>query len=74
MLHSFLITAGAFAIFFVFIGIRIILKKDGQFRGSCSSQNITGDDTCSICGRETDEGCGEEDAAMAAALAEENKK
>ena len=42
--------------------------KDGQFRGSCSSQNVTGDEECSICGRKEDEGCGEEDKLMQAAI------
>lgn len=50
-------SAGAFALFFVCLGIKIILLKDGKFSGSCSSQNVTGDGSCSICGREDMSSC-----------------
>ena len=43
------------ALCFAGIGIRIILLKDGKFRGSCSSQNVTGDDSCSICGKKAED-------------------
>ena len=72
MFEQILITAAVFALFFVFVGVRIILKKDGTFRGSCSSQNITGDDTCSICGKSTGESC-KMDEAMEAAIEQEKE-
>ncbi|NQZ60230.1 MAG: hypothetical protein HRT88_22495 [Lentisphaeraceae bacterium] len=64
-------------LFFPFLAIRVILKKDKSFRGSCGSMNITGDGsgTCSICGRTEDEVCGSEDLpsdAMKAAIAAES--
>jgi len=58
-------TAGAFALFFVCLGVKIILLKDGKFSGSCSSQNVTGDGSCSICGRSDRSGCeNDQDEAM----------
>ena len=48
---------GAIALLFCGVGIRILLVKDGKFRGSCSSQNITGDEKCSICGKSDPSGC-----------------
>lgn len=63
----------AFAIFFIGIGIRMFLVKDGEFRGSCSSQNVTGDEECQICGRKTDEGCGNEDDELMKAAIEAEK-
>lgn len=34
-----LLTIGVFALFFVGLSIRILLKKDGEFKGTCASQN-----------------------------------
>ena len=34
-----LITIGFIAIFFVLMSVRLILKKDGEFKGTCASQN-----------------------------------
>lgn len=34
-----LLTIGIFALFFVGLSIRILLKKDGEFKGTCASQN-----------------------------------
>ncbi len=48
---------GAIMLFFCGLGIRIILLKNGKFRGSCSSQNVTGDGSCTICGRTDTSGC-----------------
>ena len=56
-MENILWTAGVIALFFVCLGIKIILLKDGKFKGSCGSMNITGDGTCSICGRTETEGC-----------------
>ena len=52
---------------FAFIGIRVLLGKDKSFRGSCGSMNVTGnngEESCSICGRKSDEACGSEEEAM----------
>lgn len=38
MLHFFL-TALLMGVFFSFLAIRIILKKEGEFSGTCASQN-----------------------------------
>lgn len=66
-------------LFFPLVAIRVILKKDKSFRGSCGSMNITGDEsgTCSICGRSEGEACGSEDIpseSMKAAIAAENRR
>lgn len=34
-----LITIGFIALFFVLMSVRLILKKDGEFKGTCASQN-----------------------------------
>jgi hypothetical protein len=34
-----LITIGLIALFFVLMSVRIILKKEGEFKGTCASQN-----------------------------------
>ena len=48
------------AFVFVGIGIKIILKKDGKFAGTCASQspflNKEGE-TCGFCGKTVDEMC-----------------
>ncbi|MBI3141635.1 MAG: hypothetical protein HYZ16_02285 [Bacteroidetes bacterium] len=49
-----IIGAGAMTLAFVLIGIRMVLLKNGEFRGTCSSNNpllaekMGG--TCSVCG------------------------
>ncbi|MCM8528729.1 MAG: hypothetical protein NE327_19545 [Lentisphaeraceae bacterium] len=62
---------GAILLLFCGVGIRILLLKDGKFRGSCSSQNITGDEKCSICGKTDPAGCeNNEDSTLNKSLAE----
>ena len=56
-MENILWTVGAITFFFICLGIRIILLKDGKFRGSCSSQNVSDDGSCSICGRTDPSGC-----------------
>ena len=50
----FLITILMLAFVFIGIGIKIILKKDGKFAGTCASQspflNKEGE-TCGFCGK-----------------------
>ncbi len=50
---------------FVFtgIGIKILLKKNGRFSGTCASQNPLLNqegESCSLCGAQADEQCGNE--------------
>ncbi|MFL2573423.1 MAG: membrane or secreted protein [Flavobacteriales bacterium] len=56
----FLITILMLAFVFIGIGIKIILKKDGEFAGTCASQspflNQEGE-TCGFCGKTADEMC-----------------
>jgi len=62
---------GALALLFCGVGIRILLLKDGKFRGSCGSQNVTGDGKCSICGKTDTSGCdNNEDNSLKNSLAE----
>jgi len=45
---------------FVAIAIKIILKKDGEFAGTCASQNPflnKEGETCGYCGKTADEMC-----------------
>lgn len=55
-----LFAIGILMFFFAGVGIRILLVKDGEFRGSCSSQNplINKDgEDCQLCGRKAGEQC-----------------
>jgi hypothetical protein len=48
---------------FVLIAIRILLKKDGEFAGTCASNNPmfqNDEGTCGFCGAKPDEQCKEE--------------
>lgn len=52
-LLTIIIGGGFMALAFAMIGIRMLLLKDGEFRGTCSSNNpLLADKTgnCSICG------------------------
>jgi hypothetical protein len=56
----FLITILMLAFVFIGIGIKIILKKDGKFAGTCASQNPflnKEGETCGFCGKTADEMC-----------------
>jgi|TARA_B110000483_G_C17806076_1_gene393283 hypothetical protein len=56
----FIITIVMMAFVFAAIGIKIILKKDGQFSGTCASQspflNKEGE-ACGYCGKTAEEIC-----------------
>lgn len=56
-MENILWAVGAIVLLFCGVGVRILLLKDGKFRGSCSSQNVTGDDKCSICGKTDTSDC-----------------
>lgn len=48
------------AIAFIAIAIKVILKKDGEFSGTCASKNSlinNSEDTCGICGASPNEKC-----------------
>ena len=54
----FLITTLMMIFVFVAIAIKIILKKDGKFAGTCASQNPflnKEGETCGYCGKTADE-------------------
>jgi hypothetical protein len=61
----FIITIFMLAIVFVSIGVKILLKKDGEFAGTCASQspflNKEGE-SCSLCGAKAEEKCKNEEA------------
>jgi hypothetical protein len=54
-----LLAIGLLALFFIFMSVRLIFLKNGQFRGTCASQspflNKDGG-TCGYCGRNIDAG------------------
>jgi len=59
-LPLFLITVGFMVFVFVGIGIKILLKKDGNFAGTCASQNPylnKEGESCGYCGKSADEKC-----------------
>ena len=64
-LPVFLITIGFLVFVFVGIGIKILLKKNGKFSGTCASQspflNKEGE-ACGLCGASPEEKCKNEDA------------
>jgi hypothetical protein len=56
----FIITIVMMAFVFAAIGIKIILKKDGQFSGTCASQNPflnKEGEACGYCGKTAEEIC-----------------
>ena len=60
----FLITIGMNAIAFAGIGIKILVKKNGKFSGTCASQNplINKEgEPCGLCGAMPDEKCKNEE-------------
>ena len=62
---TFLITLLMIAFAFAGVGIKILLKKNGKFSGTCASQspflNNEGE-ACGICGAKPEEKCKSEDA------------
>tara|TARA_B110000438_G_scaffold193719_1_gene185292 strand:- start:368 stop:562 length:195 start_codon:yes stop_codon:yes gene_type:complete len=56
----FLITIGMIAIAFAGIGIKLLVKKNGKFSGTCASQNLlinNQEEPCGLCGAMPDEKC-----------------
>ena len=64
-LTVFLITIFMIAFVFAGIGVKILLKKNGKFAGTCASQspflNKEGE-SCGICGASPEEKCKNEEA------------
>jgi len=61
-----LLTIGFIALFFILMSVRLILLKNGKFKGTCASQNpylMKDGVTCGYCGRKVGEGetCENED-------------
>ena len=64
MLKVFLLTIGLLGIGFAGIAIKILLKKNGKFAGTCASNNpMLNEDgaPCSFCGALPEEQCQKED-------------
>jgi|TARA_B110000263_G_scaffold110878_1_gene96956 hypothetical protein len=60
----FLITIGMIALAFAGIAIKILIKKNGEFSGTCASKNplINKEgEPCKLCGAMPDEDCKSED-------------
>jgi hypothetical protein len=54
------LSVGMLALGFAGIAIKIILKKDGEFAGTCASQNPllkNESGTCSVCGARPQDEC-----------------
>ncbi len=54
-----LVVIGFIALFFTLMSVRVLLKKDGKFKGTCASQNPylqkEPGAPCGYCGRTSDE-------------------
>jgi hypothetical protein len=61
----FLLTFGIFALFFLLMSVRLLFIKNGEFRGTCATQNpmlAKEGITCGYCGKivgEGDTACGD---------------
>lgn len=61
------ISIGIMALFFVLLSVRLLLIKDGEFRGTCASQSPwlkKQGESCGYCGRNltAGEACGKDEA------------
>lgn len=64
-----LLGIGLVAVFFIFMSVRLIFLKNGEFKGTCASQNpyLNKDgETCGFCGKEVTPGaaCGNPDSEV----------
>lgn len=69
---------GIVAIFFIFMSVRLLFIKNGEFKGTCASQNpyLNKDgEACGFCGRTVKEGdaCGNPDNEVDKMLAKFEK-
>ena len=63
-LETILLAVGLLALGFAGIAIKILVKKDGEFSGTCSSNNPfldNEDGSCSICGASRGDRCRQEE-------------
>ncbi len=64
-----LIVIGFLALFFILMSVRLLLIKDGKFKGTCASQspflNKEGA-TCGYCGKKIEDGdpCGKDESLV----------
>lgn len=59
-IKTFLVAVGFLLIAIIGIAIRVILKKDKEFRGTCASNNplvLKSDGSCSYCGKKDPKEC-----------------
>lgn len=68
------LTLAFLAIFFILMSVRIIFLKNGQFKGTCASQNPylnKEGETCGYCGKkvDSDASCGNSDNEVDKVLA-----
>ncbi len=69
-----LLGVGFIAMFFILMSVRLILKKDGEFKGTCASQNPylnKEGGTCGYCGKTVKSGdaCGNPESEVNKVLA-----
>ena len=72
-----LLAIGFVAIFFIFMSVRLIFLKNGEFKGTCASQNPylnKEGEACGYCGRVVSEGeaCGNPDSEVNKVLSKFN--
>ena len=61
-----LLTIGLLALAMAGIAIKILVKKNGKFAGTCARSNPylnDGEESCSFCGARPDEQCKKEEAS-----------
>ena len=68
MLSTFIAAVVVMALFFILMSTRILLKKDGEFHGTCATnnpmlKNEIGE--CTVCGAKPEEACQQPEAAEA---------
>lgn len=73
-MQTVLLGIGFFALFFILLSVRILLKKNGEFKGTCASQNpyLNKDGAaCGFCGKSVTPGenCGNPDSEVNKVLA-----
>ncbi|MEP1096657.1 MAG: hypothetical protein ABJG78_16190 [Cyclobacteriaceae bacterium] len=73
-MQTVLLGVGFFALFFVLLSVRILFKKNGEFKGTCASQNpyLNKDgQACGFCGKTVTPGesCGNPDSEVDKVLA-----
>lgn len=74
MMVTTLLAIGIVGLFFVGMSVRLLLLKDGEFKGTCASQNPylnKSGEACGYCGRKVGEGeaCGNPDSEVNKVLA-----